>query len=475
MAIKRYVADADTTITNAYKENLIIRATGSNMGASDSMEIFSIFAQATSASLEKSRILVKFPVSQINSDRASSVLPSSGSVNFFLKLYNAKHPFTLPKDYTISVYPMSQSWVEGYGLDMESYTDPGFGVLNGYGANWELREEGVRWADSGSSFYTSSYDSYKQDISIGTEDLEIDVTKIVEDWIGGSITNNGFMVKMSGSFEDGTTSKSFYTKKFFARGTQYFFKRPIIEARWDSSITDDRTQIYSTSSLLSDSDNKYNIYFYNRVNGRLKNIPNSPSLSMSLYSDENFTNQVSMISCSVTNPSVGIYKANFMVGTTASALYDRWYNAATSSIIYYSGSFDVYKFSAKDYNSSEEFVFAPVNLKTKYGKQEVANIKLFSRLRNWSPNIYSVAKQEIENTPIKNLYYKIFRIDDGYTVFDYSTGSIGHTKTSYDSENNYFSFDMSLLEPDYSYGLQFARFDGVELEEFKQIYKFRVE
>ena len=38
MAIKRYTADADTTITNAYKPNLRTRATDANMGESDILE-----------------------------------------------------------------------------------------------------------------------------------------------------------------------------------------------------------------------------------------------------------------------------------------------------------------------------------------------------------------------------------------------------------------------------------------------------
>ena len=37
-----------------------------------------------------------------------------------------------------------------------------------------------------------------------------------------------------------------YTKKFFARGSQYYFKRPILEARWDSS-----KQGWSTLQRLS--------------------------------------------------------------------------------------------------------------------------------------------------------------------------------------------------------------------------------
>jgi len=32
MTIKRYFATADNTITNAFKENLVTRGTGSNMG-----------------------------------------------------------------------------------------------------------------------------------------------------------------------------------------------------------------------------------------------------------------------------------------------------------------------------------------------------------------------------------------------------------------------------------------------------------
>ena len=56
MSIRRYNADADTTITNAYKANLKTRATGSNMGESDILEVFNIYAQASATSTEQSRI-----------------------------------------------------------------------------------------------------------------------------------------------------------------------------------------------------------------------------------------------------------------------------------------------------------------------------------------------------------------------------------------------------------------------------------
>ena len=46
MSIKRYTANADNTITNAFEANLQTRGTGSNMGESDILETFTIYGQA---------------------------------------------------------------------------------------------------------------------------------------------------------------------------------------------------------------------------------------------------------------------------------------------------------------------------------------------------------------------------------------------------------------------------------------------
>ena len=62
MANKKYFANKDNTITNAFRSNLTTRGTGSNMGASDILETFSIYGQASSDSTELERILIQFPV-----------------------------------------------------------------------------------------------------------------------------------------------------------------------------------------------------------------------------------------------------------------------------------------------------------------------------------------------------------------------------------------------------------------------------
>ena len=84
MAIKRYKATKDNTITNAFDGSLSTRGTGSNMGQSDILEVFSIYGQATPTSAELSRALIQFNIDQISTDRTNAVITASGSVKFFL-------------------------------------------------------------------------------------------------------------------------------------------------------------------------------------------------------------------------------------------------------------------------------------------------------------------------------------------------------------------------------------------------------
>ena len=276
MGIKRYVANKDTTITDAFKENLVTRGTGSNMGESDVLEVFSLYAQATTSSVERSRILVQFPVESIVSDRQSGDIPSAGNVKFYLKLSNTVHPFTVPKQFTLNILPVSRSWSEGTGLDMESYADVGF-------ANWEFASNGVRWTNEGADFHASP--AFSQYFEKGNEDLRTDITTLVEEWIAGTKENSGIGIRLSGSQETGSVD-SYYTKKFFARGSEYFFKRPWIEAQFDSSKKDNRSSFFKSSSLAPAQENLNTLYLYNRHRGRLVNIPavGTSLIYLSLYS-----------------------------------------------------------------------------------------------------------------------------------------------------------------------------------------------
>lgn len=471
MAIKQYTASADTTITNAYKANLRTRGVSGNMGESDILEVFSIYGQANTSSSELSRVLIKFPIDSIITDRTNSLIPTSGSVNFYLRLYNAKHNTTVPKNSTFSILAASGSWDEGTGLDMEEYSDNGT-------ANWNVRlssSSGTSsWVSSGGDYYASPEFTYS--FNDGTEDILLNVTSLVEQWITGSKQNDGFLIKLTSSFE--TAQDSYYTKRFFARGTEFFFKRPKIEARWNSAKKDQRGSFYVSSSL-SDS-NINTIYLYNIIRGKLRNIPSigTGAIYVKVFDDPVTGSQLSP---TPNNPvtggwySTGIYTASFALYTTASEVFDRWYDSSLSTC-FYTGSIDIKELDTNEYDVTNNYVISLVNSKPTYSNNETARFRFYIRNKDWNPTIYTVATTQIDTLTIESASFKIVRASDNSNVIDYGTGSDLHTMLSYDEQGNYFDLDMSMLEPEYKYKINLSFYDSQtnSWKEQKESFNFRV-
>jgi hypothetical protein len=479
MAVKRYIADADNTITNAFKENLTTRGTGSNMGESDILETFYIFAQANSSSQELSRILTKFPVETITVDRANNSIPASGSVNFYLKMSNAPHSQTVPTKFTLTVAPISRSWDEGFGLDMEEYSD--IGVSNWGSASVSSSGDGGGWTLEGGDYLTSPTSS--QYFSNGIEDLEVDVTEIVEEWLSGTILNYGVGVHLTSSQEAG--EQSFYTKMFFARGSNFFYKRPCIEARWDPAITDDRNDFVLSSSLLPAQNNLNKLYLYNKFRGALVDIPavGTGSIFVSMHSGTTkpvgarLPLQGGDYVVTGGYVSTGIYSASVAVSTNLDQVFDVWHNNSGSSPTeFYTGSaITVRDHTASPVGAPGEYIIKITNLKPSYSTLENPRFQMYARTKDWSPTVYTVASSQIENTTINNMYYRLNRVADDLEIISYGTGSIQYTKLSYDESGNYFDFDMSLLESGYEYVFNFMILEYGEYHEQPESFKFRVE
>ena len=96
----------------------------------------------TTASYWNSRTLIQF-----NTSSFSSTAISSASY-FYLNLY-AANPVELAADYTLEVYPVSQSWDQGTGF-------PAAVNVHKDGATWSKRTRTASWSASGSDFITSS-------------------------------------------------------------------------------------------------------------------------------------------------------------------------------------------------------------------------------------------------------------------------------------------------------------------------------
>jgi len=485
MAIKRFFATKDNTITNAFKDGLTTRGTGSNMGAADILEVFSIYGQASTASNELSRALVEFDTTAISDARTAGTIPASGSVDFYLRMYDAEHIGSTPRDFTLTIAAVSQSWTEGTGLDMENYTDLGV-------SNWIKATTSTNWTEEGGDFLTGSGDSLmftSKAFSEGTEDLSVDVTTIVEEWIIGTTGSYGFGVFLTSSQE--TATESYYTKKFFARGSEYFHRRPVLEARWNDVVADDSSNFYLSSSRAPAADNLNTIYMYNYVRGQLVNIPGigTGAIRVSLYSgstgptgdalnlpvggDVASEGDTSAVGGYV---STGIYSASLAYSSSSiTSVYPVWHNGSGTE--YFSGSAITVK-SQEDASiyPIKDWVINITNLKTTYSTDEVARFRLYVRPKNWNPNLYTVAQTQIETTPIDKAYYKLNRVVDNFEVISYGTGSgnEAYTQLSYDASGNYFDLDMSMLQSGYNYQLTFLFNLVGDYQEQRAKFKFRV-
>ena len=413
------------------------------------------------------------------------------------------------------------------------------------------------WSDicgtllAGGSYHTYSAGSNKQvdtpiyifdqTLADGTEDVEIDITPWVEQWIAGTYSNYGIGImltssqeasgaidylagKVSGRADDdgliqnpsGSTT-SYYIKRFFGRKSQYFFKRPYIEARWDDTLRDDRGNFYYSSSVASPADNLNTIYLYNYVRGQLKDIvgiEKTGSVMVSLFSGNvddtaptgssgallinsqstagttdgaNVTLQYFATGGWV---STGIYSASIAITASELAtgfdpiltLYDVWSSGSLEDgkhlkRRFHTGSIKPILQDTLNTIQTERNYLAITNLRNSYRADETARFNLFVRQKNWSPNIHTKAISKVETNTIHSASYRVFRTLDNYRAVDYGTGSDNHTYLSYDVSGNYFNFDMTLLEPGYEYAFAFSFYDNSlsSWVEQNQTFRFRVE
>ena len=216
-----------------------------------------------------SRILMKFDLAYISQsiDRGLITNPK-----FYLNLYDA-NPTDLSVSQSIWAHPVSQSWDvgEGFRFDSPTTTD---------GASWNYRTSETAedwWLEAsaslsgsvaqGGTFYSNVYAS--QSFSYGSQDMRMDVTPIVNKWLDLTYTNEGFILKRSGSLGNGAAEaasfisgsgeegdkKKYGNFSFFSRQTNTIYP-PKLEVEWFDTK-------WSTGSLSPlDSDELDDLAFY---------------------------------------------------------------------------------------------------------------------------------------------------------------------------------------------------------------------
>ena len=170
----------------------------------------------------------------------------------------------------------------------------------------------------------------------------------------------------------------------------------------------------------------------------------------------------------------GIYSCSFAYTSSAiTTIFDVW---SSSSIEYHTGSaIDVKRFDSQNYNFDQRYVSKVTNLRSTYNRGEKVRFRLYTRQKDWSPTIYTVANNAIETNIIDNAYYRFTRVSDSLHVIPFGTGSLNHTRLSYDASGSYFDLEMDLFDNDTVYELSFAYLINGSYVEQPERFRFRVE
>ena len=267
--------------------------------------------------------------------------------------------------------------------------------------------------------------------------------------------------------------------------------RDRLEARWDSSEKENRGNFYLSSSAAPAADNLNTLYYYNYIRGQLKDVKGDttlqPTVELYIGSGTLPETQVNMrrsndnsnqTSISAARVSTGLYSVTFAVDETTPTsakpyLFDVW--KVEGATVHTGSKVTPKNFGEYDINPNDNYVTSMPNLKSIYSDSETARLRVFTRKKDWNPTIYSKATATAEVENVEDAYYKIVRIKDDLVVADYGTGSLHHTRLSYDISGSYFDFDMSMLDADYMYAFKYVYYLNGKYVEQPEVFRFRVE
>jgi hypothetical protein len=207
-----------------------------------------------------SRHLVKFDLTELQGKFQDFEINKSGVASYRLKFKNC-----IPSDVLLSpenefdmldkkiaasfdliAFPINKDWDEGRGYDLtnSSYVAKQFGnvVLSGV-SNWLSATTLTSWDEPGVFINPTASTPYyaTQHFALGSEDIDMDVTQIVNDWLSGGSVNNGLAIGYSRPFELMSTDTR-YISSFYTNKTNTAFK-PYLEVNYNQIIDDDRLRV----------------------------------------------------------------------------------------------------------------------------------------------------------------------------------------------------------------------------------------
>jgi len=192
------------------------------------------------------RGLLQFDLTTYSASLASGDI--AANADFYLNLRLAK-AYSLQTSQQVEFYMVSQSWEEGTGYFAQDIKNPKDG------ADWQFRvntdqvvvSESLtasvgKWGGdpfnpiTGSTWWSGSgVGKPSASVTFGDppEDVRVDVTAFIRDWVSGSTANNGFVIKYPIADEINGNVKS--VLRFFSGDTHTIYP-PTLEAFWNNQV-----------------------------------------------------------------------------------------------------------------------------------------------------------------------------------------------------------------------------------------------
>lgn len=175
--------------------------------------------------------LIKFNTTELSNSITSGDVTMS-SAELILRECESNE---IPLDYTIYAYQVSQSWDMGIGTRFDEITTDG--------VSWNKRTTTDNWLGNGfasgttgsfngkgGTWYTGSAAS--QSFNYQSSDIKMNVFDSMDNWLSGSIPNEGWILKHSSAVENDTDD--YGQLKFFSKETNTIYQ-PKVRIGWDDS------------------------------------------------------------------------------------------------------------------------------------------------------------------------------------------------------------------------------------------------
>lgn len=359
--------------------------------------------------------------------------------------------------FDLIVFPITQDWDEGNGYDYGDCTYIGEGSQSFCASNWIEAQTNTNWTEAG--VYSGSPTVLAtQHFEQGNENIEIDITSIVNGYLTGD-TNYGLGIAFTKALEATETTKHQYVG-FFTRHTQTFYE-PFVETIYQDTVNDDRSDFYI------DKDNE--LYLYSNLGGVPTNLDALPGV---VIRDGNGNIYQNIPSSAVTQVTKGVYKVSVNVsGNTDNVdcigFTDTWTGITINGVSRPDIELDfVLRDSNKYYNIGDNY-----SLPKKVGLS-VSGIKLDERIYrgdirrvNISTRIpYTIDQKQVVDSLKYRLYVKEGRNE--FTVINFQEVNMANNA-------NYFLLDTQSLVPG-TYYLDIKVESNQEVTTTKEVISFDI-